>query len=79
MSKPNDILRVYRGDTDLYFEEKRKYKLSYLKQVFRRRVQCCPRCSLSLELFPHLILQDGEGNLLKPELRIELVPYKPED
>lgn len=72
------ILHVYRAD-ESYFEWKRKYKLSYLRRVFRQRLEKCPRCSLPYEIFPGLILQDEEGNLLTPELQVVLVPYKPEE
>ena len=73
------VLLVHRGDADsLYFEEGRKYKLSYLKQVFRKRLERCPHCSWPYEIFPGLILKDRDGNLLTTKFHVELVPYKPE-
>lgn len=32
-----------------------------------------------IEFFPGLILQDGQGDLWKPKLHVELVPYIPEE
>jgi len=72
-------LLVYRGDATFYFEYGRRYKLSYLKRVFEKKVQHCTACNAPLELFPGVVFQDEQGNLLTTRLTVELVPYEPED
>ena len=64
---------VHTGDTTYYFEHGRRYKKTYIRQVFKKKVA-------PIELFPGLVLQDEEGNLFKPELQVVLVPVvEPEE
>lgn len=74
-----DTLAVYRGDAHLYFEEGDEYALSYLRQVFRKRIKKCEACKEPFEVFPGLLLQDRDGRLWKAKLEVQLVPYKPEE
>lgn len=67
MSRKDARYVVHTGDTTFYFECGRLYRESYLKQVFKKRIK-------HVELFPGLVLRDGSGNLVKPELQVVLVP-----
>lgn len=77
--KGRDTLAVHQGDAHLYFEEGDEYTLSYLRQVFRKRIKKCESCKEPFELFPGLILEDKDGRLWKLKLEAQLVPYKPEE
>ena len=77
--KGRDTLVIYQGDAHLYFEEGDEYALSYLRQVFRKRIKKCEACKEPFELFPNLVLQDSNGKLWKPKLEVQLVPAKPEE
>jgi len=77
--KGRDTLVVHSGDAHLYFSENDEYALSYLRQVFRKRIKKCEACKEPFEVFPHLVLKDREGRLWKPKLEIQLVPYNPEE
>lgn len=77
--KGRDTLVVHQGDAHLYFEEENEYALSYLRQVFRKRIKKCEACKEPFELFPGLVLQDSNGKLWKPKLEVQLVPAQPEE
>ena len=77
--KGRDTLVVHSGDAHLYFSEKDEYTLSYLRQVFRKRIKKCEACKEPIEVFPHLVLRDSEGRLWKPKLEVQLVLYEPEE
>lgn len=74
-----DTLAVHSGDSHLYFEAGDEYALSYLRQVFRKRIKKCEACKEPFEVFPHLVLKDSKGRLWMARLEVQLVPYKPED
>ena len=77
--KGNQELQVYCGDTTLYFEKGRSYRWSYLRQVFRERIQRCPSCSHPYELFPGAIFTDAAGRKWKVQLQAVVVPAEPEE
>jgi hypothetical protein len=64
---PDSRYVVHTGDTTYYFEHGRLYRQSYLNRVFKKKIA-------PVELFPGLVLRDGQGNLWKPELQVTLVP-----
>jgi hypothetical protein len=66
MPKIDQSYIVHRGDATFYFEFGRLYLLSYLKQIFRKKIQHCSACEHPIELFPGLILRDGEVKLWRP-------------
>jgi hypothetical protein len=71
-----DTLRVHVGDAHLYFKEGSEYTLSYLRQVFRKRIRQCENCKEPFELFPGLMLEDGNGKLWEIKLEAHIVPSK---
>ena len=77
--KGRDTLVVHQGDAHLYFSEGTEYTLSYLRQVFRKRIKQCESCKEPFELFPGLILEDGNGRQWILKLEVQLVPNKPEE
>ena len=79
MVSGKQVFQVYVGDTTLYFMQGKLYQESRLRRIFRKKIRQCHRCAFDIELFPGLVLQDGEGNLWKPELQVHLVPVKPEE
>jgi hypothetical protein len=81
MARNNDqILSVYRSDEFSYFPHPHKYKLSHIRRTFRHRLERgCRLCGTAIDPFPGLILEDQDGNLFVTELRVELIPYKPEE
>ena len=79
MMKQDQSYIVHTGDATLYFECGRVYRAQYMRDIFRRKVQQCARCTHPTELFPGLVLRDGAGDLWTPKLRVILVPVKPEE
>lgn len=75
-----DTLKVFVGDAHQYFAEGREYTLSYLRQVFRKRIKQCENCKDPFEAFPGLVLRDRQGRYWKPKLEVHLVPEeRPEE
>ena len=74
--KGRDTLKVHVGDAHLYFTEGIEYSLSYLRQVFKKRIRKCECCNEPLELFPGLVLRDKEGRLWEAKLEVQIVPLK---
>lgn len=72
--KGKDTLRVYVGDGHQYFSKDSEYALSYLRQVFRKRIKQCENCKEPIEVFPGLVLQDSNGRFWKPKLEVQLIP-----
>jgi len=73
------VFKVYTGDATFYFQMGKLYREPYLKRVFKKKIRQCRSCATDFELFPGLVLEDGKGNLWKPELQVHLIPVNPED
>lgn len=75
----SQTFKVRVGDTTYYFAANKLYQDSYLRQVFKKKIQQCHSCANPIELFPGLVLEDEKGKLWKPELQVHLVPFEPEE
>ena len=60
---------IHCGDTSLHFAYGKLYRLSYLEKTFKQALE-----PFSENFFPGLVLRDGAGNLVKPQLQVVLVP-----
>lgn len=69
---------VHTGDATRYFKFGKRYRLSYLRGVLNDRITACVSCTHPIELFPGLVLEAPDGQLLKPEIQVRLVPVEPE-
>ena len=67
--KKEPVFQVHCGDAHHYFGYGRLYRQSHMRRIFTERVE-----RIRVEFFPGLVLKDGQGNLWKPELHVELVP-----
>lgn len=66
---------VHCGDASLHFAYGKLYRQTYLNKVFKKTLD-----PFVGKFFPGLVFRDGAGNLVKPELRVVLVPVtKPEE
>jgi hypothetical protein len=64
---------VVRGDSTFFFAFNRSLKESDVARICDSRI-----ATLQTEIFPGLLLRDEEGNILKPELQVVLVPAEEE-
>jgi len=70
------VYKVRTGDTTFYFQMGKLYRESYLRRIFKKKIQQCVTCGNDIELFPGLVLEDGAGKRWKPELQVHLVPME---
>jgi len=59
------------GDDHFFFPYGKEITETQLRRAFEKWIE-----PLQSELFPGLKLRDGNGQLLKPKLRVELIPSK---
>ena len=77
---------VHCGDASFYFKYGRLYRVSYLKQIFQKKLEMLQdeygenREAIRMEFFPGLTLKDGEGKFWKPRVLddgVVLIEEKP--
>jgi hypothetical protein len=75
MPKKEPRYLVFCGDASFYFKFGRIYRLSYLRQIFRKKLAKLKeeydenQDAIRMEFFPGLTLKDGKGNLWRPEVK----------
>jgi len=63
--------RVHTEDQAAWFKYKRELKEREIVEIFEERI-----AAWKLDLFPGLVLVDDNGNKLRPELQVILVPLE---